>query len=159
MSHPPILDPASGSRMMYFDSSDQRVLFGDIRSEEHVLCDGRTLSINPDVLMDFRDMPFADETFSLVSFDPPHLVNAGPKSWQAAKYGRLSKDTWREDLSAGFAECFRVLKPHGVLIFKWNETQILVREILALTPEVPVFGHRSGKAAKTHWITFMKAAS
>jgi SAM-dependent methyltransferase len=42
------------------------------------------------------------------------------------KYGRLNKETWRDDLRAGFAEAFRVLRPHGVLIFKWNETQIPV---------------------------------
>jgi hypothetical protein len=40
------------------------------------------------------------------------------------KYGRLNKETWRDDLRAGFAEAFRVLWLHGVLIFKWNETQI-----------------------------------
>ena len=142
--------------MFYFDREDDRVLFGDIRSEEHVLCDGRALCINPDTYTDFRDLPFDDESFRVVVFDPPHLVNAGPKSWLAAKYGRLSKDTWREDLTAGFAECFRVLKPEGVLIFKWNETQIKVREILALTEQEPLIGHRSGKAMNTHWITFIK---
>ena len=57
MSVPPVLDPASGSRMFYFDKADQRVLFGDIRSEQHVLCDGRALDVNPDALMDFRDLP------------------------------------------------------------------------------------------------------
>ncbi|PRA13299.1 SAM-dependent methyltransferase [Arthrobacter sp. MYb211] len=152
----PVLDPASGSRMFYFDPADSRVLFGDIRSEEHVLCDGRALSITPDVYMDFRELPFPDESFRVVVFDPPHLVKAGPKSWQAAKYGRLNVETWREDLTAGFTECFRVLKPEGVLIFKWNETQIKVREILALTDQKPLIGHMSGKAMKTHWLTFMK---
>ena len=44
----------------------------------------------------------------------------------------------------------------GVLIFKWNETQIKVSEILELTNHKPVFGHISGKRANTHWITFMK---
>lgn len=156
---PPVLDPASGSRMMYFDRADQRVLFGDIRSEDHVLCDGRALSINPDAIMDYRDLPFPNESFSVIAFDPPHLVRAGPQSWQAAKYGQLSRETWREDLTAAFTECFRVLKPNGVLIFKWNETQILVREILALTPHKPLFGHRSGKASKTHWITFLKGSN
>lgn len=151
-----VLDPASGSRMFYFDKEDERVLFGDIRSEQHVLCDGRALNINPDVIVDFRNMPFPDEQFRVIVFDPPHLVKAGPKSWQAAKYGQLNKETWREDLRAGFAECFRVLKPEGVLIFKWNETQIVVSEILALTPERPLVGHKSGKRANTHWITFMK---
>lgn len=156
MSVPPVLDPASGSRMFYFDKADQRVLFGDIRSEQHVLCDGRALDVNPDALMDFRDLPFDDNTFSVVIFDPPHLVRAGPQSWQAAKYGRLDRDTWRDDLRAGFAECFRVLRPEGVLIFKWNETQITVSQILALTDQKPLVGHRVGKQMKTHWITFIK---
>ena len=156
MRVPPVLDPASGSRMFYFDKADQRVLFGDIRSEQHVLCDGRALDVNPDALMDFRDLPFEDSTFSVVIFDPPHLVRAGPQSWQAAKYGRLDRDTWRDDLRAGFAECFRVLRPEGVLIFKWNETQIPVSQILALTDQKPLVGHRVGKQMKTHWITFIK---
>ncbi|MHC6175439.1 SAM-dependent methyltransferase [Glutamicibacter sp. X7] len=159
MNRPPVLDPASGSRMCYFDKEDPRVLFGDIRSEQHVLCDGRALNIDPDAYTDFRDLPFEDESFRVVVLDPPHLVRAGPKSWQAAKYGRLHADTWREDLAAGFAECFRVLKPEGVLIFKWNETQIKVREILALTDHKPLVGHMSGKAMNTHWITFLKESA
>lgn len=152
-----VLDPASGSRMFYFDKKDERVLFGDIRSEQHVLCDGRALNINPDTLVDYRELPFAADSFSVVIFDPPHLVRAGPKSWQAAKYGRLDASSWQADLRAGFAECFRVLKPEGVLIFKWNETQIPVSQILALTPAKPLIGHKSGKASRTHWITFIKA--
>lgn len=159
MTTPPVLDPASGSRMFYFDKEDDRVLFGDIRSEQHVLCDGRALNINPDAMTDFRNLPFDNDSFRVVVFDPPHLVNAGPESWQAAKYGRLTKETWQEDLRAGFTECFRVLKPEGVLIFKWNETQITVSRILALTDQKPLIGHKSGKASKTHWITFLKDAA
>jgi len=90
-----------------------------------------------------------------VAFDPPHLVRAGPKSWLAAKYGKLSED-WREDLRQGFAECFRVLASDGVLVFKWNETQVKLREVLALTPHQPLFGNTSGKKAGTHWLVFMK---
>lgn len=150
-----ILDPCCGSRMMYFDRENQNVVFGDIRSEQHILCDGRTLEIAPDVELDFRDMPFADGQFKLVVFDPPHLLKAGNQSWLALKYGKLQND-WREDLRRGFAECFRVLANDGILIFKWNETQIKVNEVLALTNQKPVFGHISGKRANTHWITFMK---
>ena len=157
MSKPPVLDPASGSRMFYFDKEDDRVIFGDIRSEQHILCDGRALDINPNAIVDYRALPFADESFRVVILDPPHLVRAGPKSWQAAKYGQLHADTWREDLTAAFSECFRVLTPDGVLIFKWNEIQIPVSQILALTPEKPLIGHKSGKASKTHWMTFIKS--
>lgn len=155
MSEATILDPCCGGRMMWFDRQDQRALFGDIRSEEHTLCDGRAFSITPDLNMDFRAMPFPDESFRLVAFDPPHLRHAGRDSWLRAKYGILGDD-WQEDLQRGFSECFRVLKPEGVLIFKWNAIQIRTPQILALTPHKPLFGHPSGKRADTHWMTFMK---
>ncbi|MDC9607440.1 hypothetical protein PSI21_21250, partial [Xenorhabdus griffiniae] len=56
----------------------------------------------------------------------------------------------------GFREAFRVLRPAGTLIFKWNETQIKTSEILALVSQSPLFGHPSGKRANTHWVAFMK---
>lgn len=160
----PVLDPCCGSRMMWFDKADPRAIFGDARSATIVVTDRthrddgtRTLRIEPDTVMDFRSLPFNDGAFRLVAFDPPHLVRAGPKSWLAAKYGKLS-DNWRTDLVAGFAECFRVLEPHGVLVFKWNETQVKLAEVLALTPHKPLFGQISGRAGMTHWLVFMKPA-
>ena len=150
-----ILDPCCGSRMMWFDKQNQGVVFGDRRREEHTLCDGRTLRIDPDVLLDFTDLPYEDGTFKLVAFDPPHLHTAGPRSWMAAKYGKLS-ETWQEDLKKGFAECFRVLSSDGVLVFKWNETQVKIREVLALTDVQPLFGHPTGRKGLTHWYVFMK---
>lgn len=140
---------------MWFDKNDQRALFGDIRDENHVLCDGRALNVNPNAIMDFRSLPFSDGAFKVVVFDPPHLKVAGRDSWLRAKYGILTSD-WREDIKKGFLECFRVLEDYGLLIFKWNETQIKVAEILELTERKPLFGHISGKRANTHWITFMK---
>lgn len=150
--------------MMWFDPSDQRCLFGDQRHETIIVTDRthredgtRAIHVHPDALLDFRALPFADNSFPLVAFDPPHLVRAGRHSWLAAKYGRLGAD-WRDDLRAGFAECFRVLRPEGVLIFKWSEVQVATREVLALTPHKPLFGHKSGKRAGTHWIAFLKPA-
>jgi hypothetical protein len=140
---------------MWFDKQNQRALFGDVRSESHTLCDGRALEIKPDLVMDFTALPFDDETFRLVVFDPPHLIYAGEKSWLRKKYGRLNAQ-WRESLKKGFAECFRVLKPEGILIFKWNESQIKIKEVLALTDQKPLFGHPSGRKGLTHWYTFIK---
>jgi len=152
----PILDPASSSRMFYFDKEDSRVLFGDIREESHILSDGRSLEIKPDQLMDFRNLPFEPETFKMVIFDPPHLVKIGDESWMAKKYGKLDEFTWETDLTLGFQECFRVLEPFGVLIFKWNEYDIPLSKVLGLTRQKPVAGHASGKHSKTHWVVFMK---
>ena len=156
---PPILDACCGSKGFWFDKENPDVLFADRRTVPAVVTgtgkNARTRRILPDVEHDFRDMPYSDETFKMVVFDPPHLF-VGEKSYMATIYGRLDKATWQEDLKRGFCECFRVLKSGGVLIFKWNESDVPLREILALTPEKPLFGHPSGKAQATHWVCFMK---
>ncbi len=147
--------------MFWFDRKDERAVFVDNRRESFMLKDksssggSRQLIIDPDLVADFTSLPFESDTFALVVFDPPHLVGNGENGWLAKKYGKLGVD-WRSDLRCGFSECFRVLKPDGTLIFKWNEHDIPVSKVLALTPECPLFGNRCGKNAKTHWIVFMK---
>ncbi len=140
---------------MWFDKNNDETIFGDIREESHVLCDGRTLEINPDVVIDFTKMPFSDESFHLVVFDPPHLKKLGKNSWMAKKYGVLSYH-WRDDIRDGLKECMRVLKTNGTLIFKWNESQIRIQDIMDLLPKEPLFGHTSGKGGLTIWMTFIK---
>lgn len=151
-----ILDACCGSRMFWFNRSHPDVVFMDCRDESHTLCDGRALEIKPDVVGDFREMPFSDGTFRLVVFDPPHLLHAGENSWLARKYGKLDRETWREDLKAGFRECFRVLEPGGVLVFKWCEDQVSTVEVLKLASHEPLFGHRRGK---TVFLVFMKSTT
>ena len=152
-----ILDPASSMRSFYFDKKDDRVVFGDIREKEtHLLTNNQTIHIEPDEVMDFRAIPYPNETYQCVVFDPPHLLNLSEKSWMRKKYGVLDKQTWQDDLTKGFAECFRVLKTNGTLIFKWNETSIPLKEILKLTDQKPVLGHPSGKRMGTHWVLFIK---
>lgn len=104
-----VLDPCCGSRMMWFDRQHPDVVFGDKRTEEHVLCDGRTLRIDPDMTLDFTDLPFSDGTFKLIAFDPPHLHTAGPKSWMAAKYGKLYRK-----LARGFTQGILRVLPRSV---------------------------------------------
>lgn len=70
-AYQPVLDPACGGRMFWFDKSDDRVLFGDVRDESWELCDGRRFDVKPDMLMDYRDLPFPDGTFRMVTLDPP----------------------------------------------------------------------------------------
>ena len=132
----------------------------DRRSETHVdhyPCGTKTNIIAPDVVADFTNMPFPDESFAMVVFDPPHIEQAGV-SQITKKYGNLQGD-WRDMLRRGFAECFRVLKPGGFLIFKWNDCHFPVAEILPLAAVEPLFGHKSGKKMRTHWITFMRPNS
>ncbi len=153
-----ILDACCGSRMFWFDKQNPNVVFADIRKENHILCDGRTLEIKPDVQMDFRKMPFDDNTFKLVVFDPPHMKKLGKDTWMAQKYGVLFS-TWETDIKQGFDECMRVLEPYGVLIFKWNEAQITLNKVLSVIGKHPLFGHVTGKHGRTIWMSFMKLPS
>lgn len=150
----PVLDVCCGSRMMWFDKADGRALFLDKRREVTTDPRGAEIVVDPDMVANFQALPFEDNTFSLVVFDPPHTFN-GTDSAMAKKYGTLAHG-WREEITRGFSECFRVLKPSGTLVFKWNEHRVPVATVLAMTPEQPLFGHRSGAAARTHWLVFMK---
>ena len=90
----PILDACCGGRMFYFDKHDSRVLFQDIRDVETTLCDGRHFEVKPDIQADFTNMPYPDSSFSMVVFDPPHLVySRGKKSKMVDMYGTLSDKT------------------------------------------------------------------
>jgi len=154
MSDIKALDACCGSKMFWFDRDNPAVLFIDNRELDCELCDGRILSIHPDLIADFRDMPFEDKRFSLVVFDPPHLVQLGVNSWMAKKYGVLDKD-WQVDIKKGFRECMRVLKDDGVLIVKWNEQQITLKDFLHAVGVKPLFGNRM-KGTKSIWLVYMK---
>lgn len=155
-----ILDVCCGGRSFWFDKKNPDVLFVDKRVMKPTLIgsgkNARVRRCLPDKVMDFRSLGLPNDTYSLVVFDPPHLKTLGKGSYTAAMYGVLDKDTWEEDIRKGFAECFRVLKPDGTLIFKWCEYEIPLKKILSLTPHAPLFGHPSGKQQKTHWVCFMK---
>lgn len=158
-SFPPVLDACCGTRMMWFDKQDSRALYVDKRNESFrptgVKFADKDIEVKPDVQADFKSLPFPDDSFALVVFDPPHIVRTALLGNVSKYYGALPVD-WKSELRQGLAECFRVLKPHGTLIFKWCESEIRLGDILKLTPHPPLFGHRTGKAAKTHWCAFLK---
>jgi len=147
-----VLDVCCGSRMFYFDKQNKNTVYMDIRELDDTLCDGRRLEVKPDIIGDFRDIPFPDGSFKLVIFDPPHLKTVGETAYMAKKYGKLGEN-WTEDIKKGFSECMRVLEPHGTLVFKWNEEQIKLKEILMLIDYKPLLGN---KRSKTHWLVFIK---
>lgn len=157
---PPVLDVTCGTRAMWFNKRDPRCLFSDKRNESnkrrHKTGD-YDITVAPDVVADFTKLPFPSETFFLVVFDPPHFekMGGGEGGNIGAYYGRLFGD-WECEIAAGFAECLRVLRENGTLIFKWSSIEIPLDRVLRLAPCPPLFGHISGKREKTHWMTFLK---
>jgi SAM-dependent methyltransferase len=154
MDKPFILDPCCGSKMFYHDKESDAVMFCDIRELHTKLCDGRELHIQPDKIINVTNMEnIADEAFSYIIFDPPHLVKVGESSWLAQKYGQLPV-LWEEWMIKAFTECFRVLKPGGMLLFKWSDEDIPHKDVLRCAlPYLPLVGDKQGK---TRWTFFVK---
>ena len=157
-----ILDVTCGSRSIWFDKHNPAALYCDIREEDDMLIwkseDGQSeqrLSVKPDIICDFTNLPFPSNSFSLVVFDPPHKTKLSEKSWLMKKYGELGED-WQTVLHDGFCECMRVLKPDGILIFKWSEIEIPAEQVWKAIGQKPLFGHHSGKKSNTFWGCFMK---
>lgn len=148
-----ILDACCGGRMFWYDKSREDTIYMDIREVDPIdLWHGRMFQVQPDVVADFRDMPFPDGRFKLVIFDPPHLTKGD--GWMQKKYGTLGPD-WKNDIRQGFKECMRVLEPEGILIFKWSEYDIKLREIAPLFPCRPLIGQRRLHGSPI-WIVFKK---
>lgn len=151
-----ILDVCCGSRMFWYDKQESHTTYMDIRRSLYTTFDRgnvREIEINPDIQADWKHIPFEDETFDLVVFDPPHLIRAGKTSWLAKKYGTLDLMTWSSELYKAFQEIMRVLKPTGTMLFKWNEDQIPVKEVFKAFGQQPILGDMR---SKTKWSVFIK---
>lgn len=156
---PPILDACCGGRMFWYEKENSNTLYVDNREIEKGHFQNNwnpNWCVKPDKIVDFREMPFADKSFKMVVFDPPHLTSGSEKSVINKKYGLLNKETWKQDIVSGFNECWRVLDDYGVLIFKWNEANIKASELIKAFPVKPLFGDFTGKTGKTIWMTFLK---
>lgn len=152
-----ILDVCCGSRMFWYDKKEPHTTYMDIRKAVYTTMDRgneRKIEVNPDVQADWKNIPFADETFDLVVFDPPHLVRAGKTSWLAKKYGTIDLVEWPNEFHKAFNEIMRVMKPTGVMIFKWNEEQIPIKEVLRAFGQQPILGDMR---SKTKWSVFIKS--
>lgn len=164
MNEKKILDVTCGSRTMWFNKNNPAALYCDKRIEDMEVAFGKArtsihqLHVHPDVVCDFTNLPFPDDSFPLVVFDPPHLTGAKETAWLVKKYGKLD-DQWPEMLHDGFKECMRVLKPDGVLIFKWSEYDIPAEKVWKAIGQKPLFGHHSGKKSRTFWACYMKGVN
>ena len=142
--------------MFWFNKKHPNTLYIDNRKTEKGFYNNPGHRVNPDILMDFRDLKLLDKSFKLVVFDPPHIFCDSKKSAIVQEYGSLNRINWKDDIKRGFNECWRVLEDYGILIFKWGEISIKRKEILEVINKEPLFGHPRYSKVKNHWFCFMK---
>jgi SAM-dependent methyltransferase len=165
-----VLDATCGGRSIWHPENKDRddTLYIDKRDEENPLrreefgYEPRNYSIEPDEIEDYRDLPYQDDSFNLIVFDPPHKVRSdGMQTLSGVadrKWGNLHAETWQEDLRSGFKELFRVLAPGGTLVLKFANNSADFDEVLSLAPTEPLFGTsvNHGKDIETRWFVFYK---
>lgn len=167
-----ILDATCGGRSIWHPENKDRddTLYIDQRDEpadfQHQdyghLSENPNYSIDPDEQQDYRDLPYSNQSFNLVVWDPPHAVRSDGmttlRGIVTKKYGALHAETWQEDLKAGFNELWRILRPGGTLIFKFADESADFAEVLNLFPRDPLFGTSvNDGTVSTRWFVFYKS--
>ncbi len=160
---PEILDACCGGRMWWWEKQHPLAIYMDVREAPRGSVGELTgrpewnpnFEVAPTCKGDFRNMPFEEDSFRLVVFDPPHNVREKqpPEGINGLKYGALHPATEQDDLRLGFSECWRVLSPGGTLVFKWAGPLDRVEPHF---PAVPIVGTRSPRGGQTRWLIFYK---
>ena len=168
-----ILDATCGGRSIWLDDQSARddTLYIDNRQEPAGFVDEALpesqrpnnpgYSVEPDDVEDYRELPYAYESFNLVVFDPPHIIRSDGMETltgvMTKKYGCLNAETWQDDLRRGFEELFRVLAPGGTLIFKFSDCDTDFSSVIELAPVSPLFGTTTRRNTNdTRWFVFYK---
>ena len=140
-----ILDATCGFKSTWFEKNiHDGVVYIDHRVMKPLkLPNGRNWEILPDIKAKWQALPFRDNVFSCIYFDPPQIfAKRKKKETMVMKitYDVLDPWTWRETIRKAFFEFMRVLKPDGVIVLKWNETGKSLDEFLDCCPLKPMFG-------------------
>ena len=152
-----ILDACCGGKQIWFQKEQKNTIFMDIREiEKGEISLQPNWCIKPDIIADYINMPFENNSFKLIVWDIPHKIKNYDKSIILKKYGYLGEN-WKENTQKGFNEIMRILDDYGVLEFKFADIDIPIREILSLFPIKPLFGTVTKKGVNnTYWFCFMK---
>jgi len=151
-----IIDLCCWWRMFRYDKNNPLVHFMDIRKLPSWSIKSRpNFTVDPDEIWDFRNIQHPDNTFKVVIMDPPHLRSLWDKSWMAMKYWKVSRER-KVDMELWFKEAMRVLQDRWILIFKRNDSEISVSEIVKIFPIKPSIWQRTWKNNKTIRLIYIK---
>lgn len=110
----PVLDVTANERRMWKGLVTEGVTFCDIDGKFH-----------PDVVCDYRQLPFPDHHASVIVFDPPHLPVAAASEKSDARFAEmygLAKSTKGVNIGVEFpkflVEAERVLMEDGLVFVK-----------------------------------------
>jgi len=151
-----MLDVTAGNRMMWQDKEHPLFVFMD--KNIHA-------SRPPNVFGVWEHLPFRDDSFETVFFDPPHKFNRRSGFWADPKSSNYyGADIRREKLVSGIYRGTReLLKVAKRLCFKWCDDEISLGRILSLIPREWIEVNRwCDNKVRAHgnftwWLTFINS--
>jgi len=153
-----LLDVSAGNRHLWPNKNPPETVFLDKE---------RDLLIPPDVIASWRALPFRDNCFSCILFDPPNDPSWGstsghrdPKGRKARFWGNpASRRNLVSDIYHGQKEFARI-SPR--LCLKWNETAITLEAILSLFDRwdekyrLEYLSRKKRGGSSTFWVTLIR---
>jgi len=128
----------------------------DIRKEpKGFIKEQPNFEVSPDIIGDYRKTNFKDKQFKHIVWDIPHKIKKD-SGIITKKYGYLGEN-WKEDLTAGFNELWRILDDGGTLCLKFSDLDISIKTLLDLFPIKPLYGTPTKKGVNcSYWFVFVK---
>lgn len=154
------LDATCSNRKMWHRQPPQNCIQMDIEPDVH-----------PEVVGDLKNSPFPENMFDIIFFDPPHLYRFGsPPPWwndkQHTWYGLgVSRQYIYDLLFQGSKEIKCILKPGGLLFFKWCDYDILLSKALSCLVDfqqlmtIPITASKKDVKCRTYWIILQPETS
>jgi hypothetical protein len=144
-----ILDMSAGYRAIWFNRLHPDTVFVDIRPQ-----------VSPTVIANTEILPFPNNVFDLVVFDPPHVVN-GRGSKMGETYGSFLADEIKQTIQKSSAEAYRCSTGNALMAFKWNDHDVRLGRLIDLMEGwEPLFGHqvatRHKHRSSTYWVLLHK---
>jgi len=150
----PCLDATAGYRMMWPTKQMEGWVYLDKRPE-----------VKPDLVAMWSNLPFRDNVFEVIMFDPPHLIDRGGMGKIIQKM-REKYTTWsrRKDVAPTIFKAAKEFSRVGnILILKWYDDKVSLWQLYSvfrgLWDEISrvVRPSRSGLGKKdTFFITFKR---
>lgn len=142
-------------------------------SERRVIGMDMNPTHRPEVVADNRRMPFRDQCFDVVVYDPPHVPNQGKDRSKDfnTRFGLILKSSAKTDYNFNHlyppfvAEAYRVLKPEGILFckiadyvhghqFQWAHVAVLAAAVeVGFCPCDGIVKVRKGPIMSPRWKT------
>jgi hypothetical protein len=126
-----VLDACVGGALMYDgwqSNLEDSFISIDIRKGSYTQTHDKrwstkTLEVKPTLLADLKKLPFKNNVFDSIVFDPPHFA-CGINSFLRGYYGSWNQQEVKESLKAANLEFARVLKTNRSLLLKIMPTDL-----------------------------------